>query len=156
VVVRAQPFVDTAEVETLSNLLTANPLAAGAGVSVLGLAGVVGSIFGNGKVSTVSAQQAYDLLLNEERVALLDIRSKVAAKAGTPDLREAKKKVLSLPYTQVRPSGSCPEHAYYHLVLTYSAPAAKLGVLSCAVLLCQSPTPPALWTQPLMAHRSSQ
>jgi hypothetical protein len=118
-VVRAQLIATTAEVDTLTNLLTANPLAAGAGVSVLGLAGVVGSIFGNGKVSTVNAQQAYELLLSEERVALLDIRSKAGAKAGTPDLREAKKKVLSLPYTQVRACRCCCKHAYSCAVLLW-------------------------------------
>ena len=98
-----------------------NTSAAGAGA--FSIAGLFSGLLGNRKVAGLSAAEAYQYLIKEPRTILLDIRNKSEAATGTPDLKEAKKRVLSLPYTRVSKgkcmsasidvSNSCPITPHY-------------------------------------------
>jgi hypothetical protein len=97
--------VSTVAVNPIANLadgtveVVTNSSAASAGA--FSIAGLFSGLLGNRKVAGLSAAEAYQYLLKEPRTVLVDIRNKAEAANGTPDIREAKKRVLSLPYTKV-------------------------------------------------------
>ena len=70
------------------------------GISVLQGAGV-------GKVQGLSASAAYQRLEQEEGIIFIDIRSRGAVKEEGSPVSPARKKALSLPFTQVRQRMAC-------------------------------------------------
>ncbi|KAF8642637.1 hypothetical protein HU200_067318 [Digitaria exilis] len=87
----------------LADFVSENPLVVAAGVAAVALPLLLAQLLGGGAgskpYSVVSARAAYQRLLEEPAAQLVDIRTrKDAQEDGTPDLREAKKKVVAVPY----------------------------------------------------------
>ncbi|XP_066330008.1 protein THYLAKOID RHODANESE-LIKE, chloroplastic-like [Miscanthus floridulus] len=87
----------------LVDFVNENPLVVAAGVAAVALPLLLAQILGGGGGSkpyaVVSARAAYQRLLEEPDAQLVDIRPlKDAREAGTPDLKEAKKKAAAVPY----------------------------------------------------------
>jgi hypothetical protein len=87
----------------LVGFVNENPLVVAAGVAAIALPLLLAQILGGGGSSkpyaVVSARAAYQRLLEEPDAQLVDIRPlKDAREDGTPDLKEAKKKVAAVPY----------------------------------------------------------
>jgi hypothetical protein len=87
----------------LVDFVNENPLVVAAGVAAVALPLLLAQILGGGGSSkpyaVVSARAAYQRLLEEPDAQLVDIRPlKDAREAGTPDLKEAKKKAAAVPY----------------------------------------------------------
>ncbi|GJN19500.1 hypothetical protein PR202_gb06782 [Eleusine coracana subsp. coracana] len=83
--------------------VTDNPVVVAASVGAVALPVVLARVLGGGGGSkpyaVVSARTAYQRLVEEPDVQLVDIRPlKDARQAGAPDLREAKKKAVAVPY----------------------------------------------------------
>jgi chitinase domain-containing protein 1 len=89
----------------LVDFVTETPVVVAASVAGIALPLVLARVLGGGggggfkPYSVVSARAAYQRLLEEPDAQLVDIRSlKDARQAGAPDLREAKKKAVAVPY----------------------------------------------------------
>ncbi|XP_062218764.1 protein THYLAKOID RHODANESE-LIKE, chloroplastic isoform X2 [Phragmites australis] len=86
----------------LVDLVAQNPLLAAAGVAAVALPLVLSRVLGGGAskpYAVVSARAAYQRLLEEPDAQLVDIRPlKEAREAGAPDIRDAKKKAVAVPY----------------------------------------------------------
>ncbi|RCV04602.1 hypothetical protein SEVIR_1G013200v4 [Setaria viridis] len=88
----------------LVDFVTENPIVIAASVAAVALPLLLGQLLGGGgggskSYAVVSARTAYQRLLEEPGVQLVDIRAlKDAREAGAPDLREAKKKAAAVPY----------------------------------------------------------
>jgi chitinase domain-containing protein 1 len=89
----------------LVDFVTENPVVVAASVAGIALPLVLARVLGGGggggfkPYSVVSARAAYQRLLEEPDAQLVDIRPlKDARQAGAPDLREAKKKAVAVPY----------------------------------------------------------
>ncbi|CAD6247366.1 unnamed protein product [Miscanthus lutarioriparius] len=87
----------------LVDFVNENPLVVAAGVAAVALPLLLAQILGGGGGSkpyaVVSARAAYQRLLEEPDAQLVDIRPlKDAREAGTPDLKEAKKKAAAVPF----------------------------------------------------------
>ncbi len=64
---------------------------------------LVGGASQGAKVGPTSAARAVEALAEDERVIIVDIRSKESVKEyGTPDIRATKKKLNSVPFTKVK------------------------------------------------------
>nr|CAB3446314.1 unnamed protein product [Digitaria exilis] len=88
----------------LADFVSENPLVVAAGVAAVALPLLLAQLLGGGggskPYSVVSARAAYQRLLEEPAAQLVDIRTrKDAQEDGAPDLREAKKKVVAVPYS---------------------------------------------------------
>ncbi|KAG2649967.1 protein THYLAKOID RHODANESE-LIKE, chloroplastic-like [Panicum virgatum] len=87
----------------LADFVAENPLVVAAGVAAVALPLVLAQLLGGGGAAkpyaVASARAAYQRLLEEPGAQLVDIRPlKDAREAGAPDLREAKKKAVAVPY----------------------------------------------------------
>ncbi|TVU33302.1 hypothetical protein EJB05_25112 [Eragrostis curvula] len=86
----------------LVDFVSENPVVVVASITAVALPVVLARVLGGGGAkpySVVSARAAYQRLVEEPDVQLVDIRSrKDAREAGAPDLREAKKKAVAVPY----------------------------------------------------------
>ncbi|XP_062223600.1 protein THYLAKOID RHODANESE-LIKE, chloroplastic-like [Phragmites australis] len=86
----------------LVDFVAQNPLVVAAGLAAVALPLVLSQVLGGGgskPYAVVSARAAYQRLLEEPDAQLVDIRPlKDAREAGAPDLREAKKKAVAVPY----------------------------------------------------------
>ncbi|GJM90782.1 hypothetical protein PR202_ga07093 [Eleusine coracana subsp. coracana] len=84
--------------------VTDNPVVVAASVGALALPVVLARVLGGGggggkPYAVVSARAAYQRLVEESDAQLVDIRPlRDARQAGAPDLREAKKKAVAVPY----------------------------------------------------------
>jgi len=91
------------DLDGLVDFVNENPLVVAAGVAAVALPLLLAQVLGGGGSSkpyaVVSARAAYQRLLEEPDAQLVDIRPlKDAREAGTPDLKEAKKKAAAVPY----------------------------------------------------------
>ncbi|XP_066334202.1 protein THYLAKOID RHODANESE-LIKE, chloroplastic-like [Miscanthus floridulus] len=98
----ALPDLDL-NLDVLLDFVNENPLVVAAGVAAVALPLLLAQILGGGGGSkpyaVVSARAAYQRLLEEPDAQLVDIRPlKDTREAGTPDLKEAKKKAAAVPY----------------------------------------------------------
>ncbi|KAL5207657.1 hypothetical protein ABZP36_032092 [Zizania latifolia] len=85
----------------LVDFVTQNPLVAAAGVAAVALPLLLAQVFGGASkpYGVVSASAAYRTVLEEPDAQLLDIRPLADAREnGAPDVREAKKKAVAVPY----------------------------------------------------------
>jgi len=87
----------------LAGFVAENPLVVAAGVAAVALPLLLARLLGGGGAAkpyaVASARAAYQRLLEEPGAQLVDIRPlKDAREAGAPDLREAKKKAVAVPY----------------------------------------------------------
>jgi hypothetical protein len=85
----------------LADFVAQNPLVVAAGVAVVAVPFFVSRLLGGASkpYGTVSGKAAYQTLLEEPGAQLVDIRPiKDAREAGSPDIREAKKKAVAVPY----------------------------------------------------------
>ena len=87
----------------LAGFVAENPLVVAAGVAAVALPLLLARLLGGGGAAKPyavdSARAAYQRLLEEPGAQLVDIRPlKDAREAGAPDLREAKKKAVAVPY----------------------------------------------------------
>ncbi|PWZ23848.1 Rhodanese-like domain-containing protein 4, chloroplastic [Zea mays] len=87
----------------LVDFVNENPLVVAAGVAAIAVPLLLAQLLGGGgsskPYSVLSAKAAYQRLLEEPDAQLVDIRPlKDAREAGTPDLKEAKKKAAAVPY----------------------------------------------------------
>jgi len=87
----------------LADFVAENPLVVAAGVAAVALPLLLARLLGGGGAAkpyaVASARAAYQRLLEEPGAQLVDIRPlKDAREAGAPDLREAKKKAVAVPY----------------------------------------------------------
>ncbi|KAG8058633.1 hypothetical protein GUJ93_ZPchr0002g24908 [Zizania palustris] len=85
----------------LVDFVTQNPLVAAAGVAAVALPLVLAQVLGGASkpYGVVSASAAYRTVLEEPDTQLLDIRPLADAREnGAPDIREAKKKAVAVPY----------------------------------------------------------
>uniref|UniRef100_A0A804PGJ2 Protein THYLAKOID RHODANESE-LIKE, chloroplastic n=1 Tax=Zea mays TaxID=4577 RepID=A0A804PGJ2_MAIZE len=87
----------------LVDFVNDNPLVVAAGVAAIAVPLLLAQLLGGGgsskPYSVLSAKAAYQRLLEEPDAQLVDIRPlKDAREAGTPDLKEAKKKAAAVPY----------------------------------------------------------
>ena len=85
----------------LLDLVAQNPLVVAAGVAVVAVPLVLSRVLGGASkpYGTVSGKAAYQRLLGEPDAQLVDIRPlKDAREVGSPDIREAKKKAVAVPY----------------------------------------------------------
>jgi rhodanese-related sulfurtransferase len=99
----ALPPVDTAGI---TDLVADNPILVGGGLLLLalpvGINLVLGAASGGSGLKPTTVTKALDALQQDERVVLVDIRSRAEAKAqGSPDLRSIKRSAIALPYTSV-------------------------------------------------------
>lgn len=90
----------------IAALFADNPLLVGGGIALLLVPVGIGAIqqlaSGGAQVKVTSPARAFEALEQNPKVILLDIRSKAEVKeAGSPDLKSIKRKLVSLPYTQV-------------------------------------------------------
>ncbi|CAD6251209.1 unnamed protein product [Miscanthus lutarioriparius] len=91
------------DLDGLVDFVNENPLVVAAGVAAVALPLLLAQVLGGGGSSkpyaVVSARAAYQRLLEEPDAQLVDIRPlKDAREAGTPDLKDAKKKAAAVPY----------------------------------------------------------
>lgn len=85
----------------LVDFVAQNPLIIAAGIAVVAVPLVVSQLLGGTSkpYGTVSGKAAYQKLLEEPGAQLVDIRPlKDAREVGSPDIREAKKKAVAVPY----------------------------------------------------------
>jgi len=85
----------------LADFVAQNPLAVAAGLAVVAVPLVVSQLLGGASkpYETLSGKAAYRRLLEEPGAQLLDIRPlKDAREVGSPDVSEAKKKAVAVPY----------------------------------------------------------
>uniref|UniRef100_A0ACD5ZNV4 Uncharacterized protein n=1 Tax=Avena sativa TaxID=4498 RepID=A0ACD5ZNV4_AVESA len=85
----------------LVDFVAQNPLVVAAGVAVVAVPFFVSQLLGGTSkpYGTVSGKAAYQTLLEEPGAQLVDIRPlKDAREVGSPDIREAKKKTVAVPY----------------------------------------------------------
>uniref|UniRef100_A0ACD5Z852 Uncharacterized protein n=1 Tax=Avena sativa TaxID=4498 RepID=A0ACD5Z852_AVESA len=85
----------------LVDFVAQNPLVVAAGVAVVAVPFFVSQLLGGTSKTygTVSGKAAYQTLLEEPAAQLVDIRPlKDAREVGSPDIREAKKKAVAVPY----------------------------------------------------------
>jgi len=85
----------------LVDFIAQNPLVVAAGFSVVAVPLVVSQVLGGASkpYETVSVKAAYRRLLEEPDAQLVDIRPlKDAREVGSPDISEAKKKAVAVPY----------------------------------------------------------
>ncbi|KAK1616460.1 hypothetical protein QYE76_021977 [Lolium multiflorum] len=85
----------------LADFVAQNPLVVAAGVAVVTVPFFVSRLLGGASkpYGTVSGKAAYQTLLDEPGAQLVDIRPiKDAREVGSPDIREAKKKAVAVPY----------------------------------------------------------
>ncbi|KQJ94281.1 protein THYLAKOID RHODANESE-LIKE, chloroplastic [Brachypodium distachyon] len=86
----------------LVDFVAQNPLVVAAGFAVVAVPLVLAQVLGGGSskpYGTVSGKAAYQRLLEEPDAQLVDIRPlKDAREVGSPDIREAKKKAVAVPY----------------------------------------------------------
>ncbi|KAF0932913.1 hypothetical protein E2562_013112 [Oryza meyeriana var. granulata] len=92
----------------LVDFVTQNPLVAAAGVAAVALPLVLAQVIGGASkpYGVVSASAAYRTMVEEPGAQLVDIRPPGDAReTGSPDLREAKKKVVAVPYDREDKNG---------------------------------------------------
>jgi hypothetical protein len=85
----------------LVDFVAQNPLVVAAGVAVVAVPFLISRVLGGASkpYRTVSGKAAYQTLLEEPGAQLVDIRPlKDAREVGSPDIREAKKKAVAVPY----------------------------------------------------------
>jgi hypothetical protein len=93
--------------DDLGGFLAENALLIGGGAIIVSIPFIINAIIGAVQGSDKAAKattpaNTFQALQDDERVLLVDIRSKADVKAsGAPDLRPIKRKSISLPYTNV-------------------------------------------------------